>query len=57
MARGIDIPNAGLVISVFVPRYNNRDKDTNLDGFTYMHRTARTGRHSKYGISLTYLRG
>lgn len=31
MARGIDIPNAGLVLSVFVPRYNNRDKNSELE--------------------------
>ena len=49
IARGIDIPDAQLVINYDVPA----SKSQGADPETYLHRIARTGRFGSAGIALT----
>ena len=55
MARGIDIRTCTLVINLFAPR-KSRKREALIDGPTYMHRVARTGRFEDKGIALSILR-
>ena len=48
IARGIDVPEAQLVINYDVPQ-RNREADPD----TYLHRIGRTGRFGSNGIALT----
>lgn len=56
IARGIDIPDAQLVINYDVPTENvGTDKDRVMggDADTYQHRIGRTGRFGSQGVALT----
>lgn len=50
IARGIDIPQAQLVINFDVP---TQDKGQKADNETYLHRIGRTGRFGKDGVAVT----
>ena len=52
IARGIDVPEAQLVINFDVPQ-----RDRKADPVTYLHRIGRTGRFGSNGIALTLYDG
>ena len=53
IARGIDIPEAQLIINYDVPLEKAKDGKIHGDAATYQHRIGRTGRFGTKGIALT----
>ena len=54
IARGIDVPQAQLVINFAVPQqFDTKTKTQNSDPATYLHRIGRTGRFGRDGLALT----
>ena len=54
IARGIDVPQAQLVINFDVPQqFDKGSKKHSADPATYLHRIGRTGRFGRDGLALT----